>query len=382
LLSTIENLAGPAVSRDLDVVLLHGLNGDPRTVWRNSKGVLWPAWLTEDYQGSALWSLQYEASSSQWGGGSAMALSDRAVNLLAQMQSRDIGNVPIVFIGHSMGGLMVKQMLQTASWQLRFERILESAAGVAFLATPHLGADLADVADRFRRVYRTTPAIGDLKKNTPMLRSLNEWYQSRAPRLGLKTVVLRESRKTRGVLVVDEVSANVHLPDVPCVAVDADHTTIAQAENRDALQYNEIARLIEAIYSGGSSSFQANVFPSVDMPADRVAVTMIEPALRMGGTRSYGDVQRWFDAPVEQGRNFDTRALLFRGRVNPPMLGGKVLIRILTDRWYIQPEGWIREDGTFESRVYLDGRKPPVRFEIVVVSADGVEMHRGTARLE
>jgi len=44
-----------------------------------------------------------------------MGILDRSVNLLALLQTREIGKRPLCLIGHSLGGLMAKQMLLQAA---------------------------------------------------------------------------------------------------------------------------------------------------------------------------------------------------------------------------------------------------------------------------
>ncbi|KAG9252182.1 uncharacterized protein F5Z01DRAFT_682702 [Emericellopsis atlantica] len=50
------------------------------------------------------------------------------------------GQRPIVFIAHSLGGLVVKMLLAKASRDNRFEDILRDCYGVAFFGTPHQGS--------------------------------------------------------------------------------------------------------------------------------------------------------------------------------------------------------------------------------------------------
>ena len=44
-----------------------------------------------------------------------MPLTDRAKNVLLALQLKGIGERPLFFVTHSMGGLLVKQLLHTAN---------------------------------------------------------------------------------------------------------------------------------------------------------------------------------------------------------------------------------------------------------------------------
>ena len=97
-----------------DVVFVHGLGGNPREYWMADKDkpeTFWPAWLGEDVPGVGVWSLGYDAAKFKWQG-SPMPLYDRAQHALALLDTDGIGEWPIVFVTHSMGGLLVKQMIR------------------------------------------------------------------------------------------------------------------------------------------------------------------------------------------------------------------------------------------------------------------------------
>jgi pimeloyl-ACP methyl ester carboxylesterase len=139
-----------------NVIFLHGLGGDPRATWRNGPDdqSFWPRWLTEDIPGLAVYSIGYEASVSRWHG-TAMHLPDRAANVLARILAEpELQSGELILIGHSLGGLVIKQLLQNAESEGRHNaeaaKFLERVDNVAFLATPHTGSDLAAFGNRIR----------------------------------------------------------------------------------------------------------------------------------------------------------------------------------------------------------------------------------------
>jgi hypothetical protein len=56
-------------------------------------------------------------------------------------------NRPIVFICHSLGGLVVKQALVTAKLNDKYADVVSATSGIAFFATPHRGGNGATVAE-------------------------------------------------------------------------------------------------------------------------------------------------------------------------------------------------------------------------------------------
>ena len=116
----------------------------------------------------------YSASGSGWKEQS-MPVADRGLSMLEEMVSSGIGQRPLIFITHSMGGIVAKQMIRSAADQgvHRYEAIVNKTCGIAFLATPHSGASLASFANLVRLVYRTNEHLSDLKLHDSRLRELH-----------------------------------------------------------------------------------------------------------------------------------------------------------------------------------------------------------------
>ena len=223
-----------------DVVFVHGLNGDPLMTWQlpSDANTFWPKWLGEESPTIGVWSLGFEAASSKWNG-TTMALVDRATNLLAQLEAFGIGGRPLVFVAHSLGGLVVKQMLRHGEdyGNPKWKRISANTVGVTFLATPHAGSSLATFIRLFGIVYRPTASVEDLREDDPHLRDLNTWYRNNVSNLGIDTLIFRENLKTNGVLVVPPSTSDPGLQGVVPIPVDTDHIGICKPTSRKGEVY-------------------------------------------------------------------------------------------------------------------------------------------------
>ncbi len=219
-----------------DIIFVHGLAGHSWSTWHpQDKKVrqdsnFWLSWLGEDLQHNGIdvgvWTFGYEAARFQFSG-SAMPRFDQASNLLEYLEVNEIGERPLIFVTHSMGGLLVKEAVRTAQ-NFNKQAIIEQTKGIVFLSTPHTGSHLANLIDNIGVLARPTVNVEELKAHAPELRSLNEWYRQKVESLAIDTKVFYETQPIHGILVVDEDSANPGIKDVKPVAVPFDHNSIAK----------------------------------------------------------------------------------------------------------------------------------------------------------
>ncbi|NEQ84093.1 MAG: hypothetical protein F6K26_29115 [Moorea sp. SIO2I5] len=232
-----------------DVVFVHGLGGDARSTWhpegKRDDDDFWPVWLGQDQLGLNIWSFGYNAEATNWKSNSSMPLFDQASNLLLCFDSGKLGKRPLVFITHSMGGLVVKEMLSSADNFDQYKGILEQIKGIVFLGTPHTGAHLAKLIDKIGVVARTTVSVEELKAHAPQLRKLNEWYRQNVGSLGIATKVYYEKLPTKGIFVVDEDSANPGIKDVKPFAIPKNHIDLCKPESQDSDLYLSVREFIK-----------------------------------------------------------------------------------------------------------------------------------------
>jgi hypothetical protein len=238
-----------------DVVFVHGLSGDADLTWRVGDGKRhWCEWFLEDREDIAFWTFGYPVSASEWTG-TAMPLEYRAINTLDILAGEGIGQKPICFIAHSLGGLLVKQMLHaTLTGTVReYKAIGSLTCGIVFLATPHHGTVIANVASYFGAVLRSTVSVSELRVHEPRLVSLNEWFRNNVTELRIKIKVFCETRETYGVLVVDCNSANPFVEGVSPVPVDANHLDICHPEDKGFHTYRQTLNPLNDVLPSGTA---------------------------------------------------------------------------------------------------------------------------------
>lgn len=252
------------IDRVGDIIFVHGLNGDARTTWQKEGDAesFWPAWLGQDLLDIGIWSLSYDVSASSWVGYS-MPLSFRATNALAVLDAHNIGDRPLVFITHSMGGLLAKQVIRQASDRNnpRWKAILSQTKGIIFLSTPHSGSDIASWLGYLRLFFRWNVSVDELKANNANLLDLNLWFRDHAEAIGVKMDVYHETRPVKGgLIVVDAASADPGIKDVHPISVDADHSSVSRLSSRQDWRYLRIKRFIRECFvdiNGNTDSTEA-----------------------------------------------------------------------------------------------------------------------------
>ncbi|ELB2854448.1 alpha/beta hydrolase [Vibrio alginolyticus] len=238
------------------IVFIHGLGGDSDTTWKSKSGksrVYWPEWLFEDVPDVCIWSIGYEAPKlSILNNG--MGLMDRAQNI-SEMLLNEFADISgeLILVGHSLGGLVIKQVLRLASDQHtrpEASKFVNSVSGVIFLGTPHTGADLSKLGNTLfgrmllRGLLLSEPsaATASLERNDPNLRALNTWYRDWCSGQRIRHLILTESKPYSifGQIVKPD-SADPGLAE-RAIPVDSHHIGISKPTSKQDEIYKHILK--------------------------------------------------------------------------------------------------------------------------------------------
>jgi len=265
----VQKIAGAANPR-LAVVFVHGLGGDARGTWTFEKkarepgrigrflgqkpspaaSAFWPEWLAADVSGVEVYCVGYPADKMGWNAGwpieeAAIAVLDRLMNNAGLRKS----DAPIVFVCHSLGGIVVKQLVMKAraggDLSERKRVFLDRIAGVVFLATPHDGSFLATAASAFDWVV--TDTMRDLIANSAKLGNLSDDYRDFVAADGrLKHLIFYEKEKVGALVgVVSSGSANPGLAGAERVPIGRNHIDICKISERDDQVYEGVLAFLE-----------------------------------------------------------------------------------------------------------------------------------------
>lgn len=234
-------------------MFVHGLSGDRHTTWTGGDGAFWPQWLADEFDDINVYLAGYDSSA--FAGillGSGASIQDLATTLADGLISRPRQAGNIILITHSLGGLIVKQMLRrcTDSADARFNSLAEKVRGVVFLGTPHQGAQLATAFDFILRPFKSKTSQ-QLAYSGADLLDLSNFFSNFAVREKVIVRPFYETEKTYGAHIVDRVTANPNVYGAEPIAVQANHINICKPDTTQAPVYLSVCELLRTLPSSG-----------------------------------------------------------------------------------------------------------------------------------
>lgn len=161
-----------------DVIFIHGLLGSIFRTWRQADSEkerqdytkCWPqAWLSNDIKGLRILAVDYLSALVERKGTcipEKRSLEDRGETLIQELLAAGVGKRPVIMVGHSMGGLLIKQMLVNCAHstdEIR-KNLLDQIKGIVFYSVPHRGSELARLSYNYQRISLPSQEVRELIK--------------------------------------------------------------------------------------------------------------------------------------------------------------------------------------------------------------------------
>lgn len=234
----------------IDFTFVHGLGGGSRKTWSKTSSIshYWPQeWLPKDtgFKNVRVSSFGYRSDYIR-DKANILNIHHFGRHLLSDMIISPYLNdtrSPIVLIGHSMGGLVIKKAYMLAReapmhWDLakRFHTIL-------FLATPHRGSDWAKVLNNILRAAFTSRAyVAELDGSSKAIKSINDEFHKFSGEVCLWSFF--ETQKSRlglfRTFVVECKSATLGYNEEKRIPVKANHRSICKFEAQTDENYRAL----------------------------------------------------------------------------------------------------------------------------------------------
>jgi protein SERAC1 len=260
-----------APSPVVDIVFVHGLNGHAYNTWAtHNPEVFWPTDLLPsalEGQHCRLLTYGYDAQVTAFSDG---ASKDKIHNHAEHLASRLVANRslkraldrPIIFVCHSLGGLVVKRCLIHSKnvRHANIERqrsIFVSTYGILFLGTPHNGSDIAKWGSLLERISHAVmpkkfmdsqpQLVQALKTNNETLQNINRLFIEIINRFHVYFFHESKPMDFKGTrqLIVEEDSAAPVIEGVERMGIERDHSHMCKFESEDAPGYDVVAEALQ-----------------------------------------------------------------------------------------------------------------------------------------
>ena len=220
-----------------------------------------PEELTNDLPTARIMTFGYEADVVKlWGVPGSNTLRDHGKNLASDVsdQRRSCRERPIIFIAHSIGGLVCEQaLLICREGEADLEKVFHSTRGIIFLGTPHGGAALAKWGHMFAKYLKviryTNPAVlGVLERSSEVLTAVQQQFQQilLKPNVSIKIYCFFEEKPVVGIgTIVPQESAVLN--QYPNQSIGANHMDMTRFSGRNDAGYQRILNRVRDIVELG-----------------------------------------------------------------------------------------------------------------------------------
>ncbi|MCI0690833.1 alpha/beta fold hydrolase [candidate division KSB1 bacterium] len=222
------------------VVFVHGILSSGETCWQNKNGAFWPALLQREPDLNGLGIYVYSYRTDIFSGN--YQLGNVVDDLKERMRLDEVlQNQRLIFVCHSMGGIVVRQYLVTRALDLIEANI---DIGLFLVASPALGSEYANWLSLFANIFGNSQAealrfaqdnawLNDLDKNFMNLKAAGKLQLSGKELIEDNFIILKKFFRKQ---VVEPFSGARYFGE-PYKVPHSDHFSIAKPENKQAIQH-------------------------------------------------------------------------------------------------------------------------------------------------
>ncbi|RPB28591.1 hypothetical protein L211DRAFT_396459 [Terfezia boudieri ATCC MYA-4762] len=300
----ISTVYTPPGRHKVDIFFTHGLGGGSRKTWAHDPcdySTFWPGeWLPQEegFKDARIHTFGYNANFQT--GVTEYAILDFAREFIQELwiSPLNFGNVPIILVGHSMGGLVSKKMyILAVNNQKLYHRIVPAIKAMLFLAVPHNGSGHSKSLNRILRMVPTTGRqhyINDLEISSETIRTINGLFINTMGDMmvaSLYEVIPMKLAPGYHRMIVDPNHAILSLETEIIRPVSANHRTICKFSSRDDPNYAIVrdvlrAMVLQVVAEEGRAKF-----------AERSEIPPYK-----GNVKNTGDEESWQAGPSDPDR--------------------------------------------------------------------------------
>ncbi|CAG4942368.1 unnamed protein product [Colias eurytheme] len=217
----------------------------------------WPKdWLPKDCKNLRILGINYWTSLSEWLEHCPLQNTDiatRASELIPTLVDAGVGKKNLVWLTHSMGGLIVKQLLIQASecQDPNTKQLCDYTKAIVFYSTPHKGSALATMPRAAAAVLWPSQDVRQLQENSPVLLKIHNAFIKYADHYGWETISFAETLPTP--VTAFKVPIHFVQPDSADLGrgvfyqLPLDHLSICKPATRQSILYTTVLNVLKRV---------------------------------------------------------------------------------------------------------------------------------------
>ncbi|XP_063911672.1 protein SERAC1-like isoform X2 [Zophobas morio] len=184
---------------------------------------------------------------------------ERSDEMIDSLRQLGVGNQPIIWVGHSKGGLFIKQIIMNA-WERHRDhpekfRIFQNSKGIMFYSVPHKGSVLADFT---LPLLRRSVELIEIQRNCEFVLDLHRRFLDLCRKGYLEADIfsfIETSFTLMSFVYLKIVAYESADPGVGVKCdVPLDHREICKPAGRDCFLYLELIKIIKKYMSSDTLS--------------------------------------------------------------------------------------------------------------------------------
>ncbi|MCJ1381268.1 hypothetical protein MMC17_004377 [Xylographa soralifera] len=155
---------------------------------------------------------------------------------------------PLIFVAHNLGGIVVKDAVNTArAERSHLSPIFPATFGICFVGTPHRGsskAALAETLSRITQMWGNTPnlqILQALQYDAETLDRIQNTFKLNLLEHKIKIRTFHEGLDYKGFKIVDRFSSTMDLPDEIPTDIPANHVEMTKFSSSTDIGYKRVS---------------------------------------------------------------------------------------------------------------------------------------------
>ncbi|XP_051172225.1 protein SERAC1 isoform X2 [Leptopilina boulardi] len=215
----------------------------------------WPKdWLSKDVPSVRVIGINYDTNLSTWTPlcpieGMRSTIKERSDEFIRKLVLAGVGKRPVVWICHSMGGLLAKKMLVEEWKNGDKNNICKMSKGIIFFSTPHQGSSVAALTQATEMLVWPSIEVKELREQSPKLLKLHANFLKMLDNFPMDIVSFSETKSTLVTALrlkfkfVNPKSADPGVGEF--FEIPQDHFSICKPANRQSFLYQKVLNIIK-----------------------------------------------------------------------------------------------------------------------------------------